>query len=69
MTPSKITRKGFRKAPALIVERAEGLLTAAPHARHVELRTAAYCGPNSTGARGEWVLLINGLPASTIAAS
>jgi len=69
MTPSKIARKGFRKAPAHIRERAEGLLTAAPHARHVELRRATYCGPGSAGDRGDWVLLINGLPASTIAGS
>jgi hypothetical protein len=65
---TKIARKGFRKAPAHIRERAEGLLTAAPHARHAELRTATYCGPNSAGDRGDWVLLINGLPATTIAA-
>lgn len=69
MARTTIARKGFRKAPAQIRERAEGLLTAAPHARHAELRPATYCGPDSAGARGEWVLLINGLPATTVQAS
>jgi hypothetical protein len=61
------TRRGFRKAP-------QGIRTAAERAvadfgpGAYEVRSASYCGPDSAGARGAWVLLLNGRPVRTIEA-
>lgn len=60
----KITRRGFRKAPADIRARAEHILDARlrdtilsePRAALAELRPATYCGPGSPGDRGAYVL-------------
>ncbi len=68
---AKISRRGFRKAPADVKPRAEHLLDCyiadAPfdtYAVLATLRPATYCGPGSPGDRGAWVLSISVLSSS-----
>lgn len=66
-TKVKISRRGFRNAPASVKARAEHILDARlrdgalyePRSALATLRPATYCGPGSAGARGAYVLDIH----------
>lgn len=57
-----ITRRGFRKAPADVTKQAEAILADAFAGDQVlaELRRCSYCGPDSAGARGAYILSATG---------
>lgn len=64
-TSTKVTRRGFRNAPATTKAAAERLVREFAEATSADavlaqLRPATYCGPGSAGERGDHVLSLNG---------
>jgi hypothetical protein len=64
-TVQKITRRGFRAAPADVRRRANDavadfMVATASSRVLAELRPATYCGPGSAGDRGAYMLSLHG---------
>lgn len=53
---ARITRRGFRGAPASVRQQAEAILDSYEGDILAQLRPSAYCGPDSPGARGAYTL-------------